>query len=209
MPSGPAHADPAPEPGDPLPAPDWMSAAEWEAWCDATAPVDEPPASDEDEVEPDLDSGSGDWVGEASGFAADGVLDALPGGMSLAFFAGNAAGDDDRYAGVSDNELDGVISAWNRAEAYMCARKHAAVAEFIRRRADPGCAADEGSGMPQMWDEFAVDELRMLFAEGRGAAEDLMSRAHDLAVKLPGTMALFGAGRLGPGGCGHPGTGRT
>ncbi len=50
--------------------------------------------------------------------------------------------------------------------------------------------------MPQMWDEFAVDELRMLLAEHRGAAEDLMDRAHDLAVKLPGTMALFRAGRL-------------
>jgi hypothetical protein len=50
--------------------------------------------------------------------------------------------------------------------------------------------------MPQMWDEFAVDELRMLLAEHRGAAEDLMSRSHDLAVKLPETMGLFLAGRL-------------
>ncbi len=194
MPSGPAHADPASEPGDPLPAPDWMSAAEWEAWCDATAADDEPPASGEDEVEPDPEPGS--WAGAVSGFAADGVLDALPGGMSLAFFASGAAGDDDRYAGVSDNELDGVIAAWGRQEAYACARKHAAVAEFIRRRAEPGCAADRQSGMPAVWDEFAVDELRLLFAENRGAAEDLMSRAHDLAVKLPETMALFLAGRL-------------
>src|SRR2546421_669789 len=108
MPSGPAHADAASEPGDPVPAPDWTS----------------------------------------------------------------------------------------RVEAYACARKHAAVAEFIRRRADPDAATGERSGMPQMWDEFAVDELRLLLAEHRGAAEDLMSRSHDLAVKLPGTMALFGAGRL-------------
>jgi hypothetical protein len=194
MPSGPAHADPAPEPGDPLPASDWMSAADWEAWCDATAADDEPPASGEDEVEPDPEPGS--WTGAVSGFAADGVLDALPGGMPLAFFASNAAGDDGRYAGVSDNELDGVIAAWGRQEAYACARKHAAVAEFIRRRAEPDAAADAVSGMPQVWDEFAVDELRLLFAENRGAAEDLMSRAHDLAVKLPETMVLFLAGRL-------------
>jgi hypothetical protein len=64
----------------------------------------------------------------------------MPGGMSLAFFAANAAGDDGRYAGVSDNELDGVIAAWNRSEAYACARKHAAVAEFIRRQAEPDTA---------------------------------------------------------------------
>src|SRR3954447_6131994 len=194
MPSGPAHADPASEPGDPLPAPDWMSAAEWEAWCDATAPGDEPPAFDDEDGEPDPEPG--EWAGAASGFAAGNPLDALPGGMSLAFFAGNAAGDDERYAGVSDNELDGVIAAWGRVEAYACARQHAAVAEFIRRRADPDAATGERSGMPQMWDEFAVDELRMLLAEHRGAAEDLMSRSHDLAVKLPGTMGLFRAGRL-------------
>ncbi len=194
MPPGPAHADPASEPGNPVPASDWMTAAEWEAWCDATAPGDEPPALDDGDEEPDPAPGA--WAGEVSGFAAGNVLDALPGGGTLAFFAGLAAGDGDRYAGVSDNELDGAISAWDRVEAYACARKHAAVAEFIRRRPDPDAAADGRSGMPRVWDEFAVDELRMLLAEHRGAAEGLMSRAHDLAVKLPGTMALFLAGRL-------------
>ncbi len=78
MPPGPAHADPASEPGDPLPASDWMSAAEWEAWCDATAPDDEPPAfGDEDEEEPDPEPGA--WVGAVSGFAAGNPLDALRG----------------------------------------------------------------------------------------------------------------------------------
>ncbi|HEY2265781.1 MAG TPA: hypothetical protein VGI96_24370, partial [Streptosporangiaceae bacterium] len=172
-----------------------MPAAEWEAWCDASAPGDEPPGSgDEDEDEPDPEPGA--WAGDVSGFAAGNVLDALPGGGTLAFFAGLAAGDDDRYAGVSDNELDGAVSAWDRVEAYACARKHAAVAEFIRRRPEPDCAVAGPAQMPPVWDEFAVDELRMLFAEQRGAAEDLMSRAHDLAVKLPGTMGLFRAGRL-------------
>jgi hypothetical protein len=70
------------------------------------------------------------------------------------------------------------------------------VAEFIRRRAEPESAVAGPAQMPQMWDEFAVDELRMLLAEHRGAAEDLMSRSHDLAVKLPETMGLFLAGRL-------------
>jgi hypothetical protein len=191
MPQGPAHADPASEPGDPVPTPDWMTAAEWEAWCDAAAAADEPPAPDDDEEEE-----PGDLVIGTSGFAAGNVLDGLPGGGTLAFFAELAAGDDGRYAGVSDNELDGVIAAWARQEAYASAHKHAAVAEFIRRRAEPDCGADGQTAMPAMWDEFAVDELRMLLAEGRGPAEDLMSRAHDLTVKLPGTMALFGAGRL-------------
>jgi len=172
-----------------------MTAADWEAWCDVTAEDDEPPALDEYEAE-EPDPAPGEWVSGASGFAAGNLLDAMPGGATLAFFAELAAGEGNRYEGLSDNELDGVISAWDRQEAYACARKYAAVAEFIRRRPEPDCATDEQSGMPQIWDEFAVDELRMLLAENRGAAEDLMSRAHDLAVKLPETMALFEAGRL-------------
>jgi RNA polymerase sigma factor (sigma-70 family) len=81
-----------------------MSAAEWEAWCDATAPSDEPPAfGDDEDEEPDPEPGK--WAGGASGFAAGNVLDALPGGGTLAFFAEVAAGNGDRYAG------DEVITA--------------------------------------------------------------------------------------------------
>jgi hypothetical protein len=191
MPQEPANADPAQEPGDPAPAPDWMTSEEWEALCDATVPDDELPGYGEDE-EPD----GGEPVIGVAGFASGGLLDGLPGGMSLAFFAEGAAGDDDRYAAASDNELDGAITAWDRIEAYAAARKHAAVAEFIRRRPEPDCETGERSGMPQVWDEFAVDELRVVLAENRAAAEHLMSRALDLAARLPGTMAAFRAGTL-------------
>jgi hypothetical protein len=60
------------------------------------------------------------------------LLDRMPGCNALAGFAAEAAGDDDTYDGASDNELAGVICAWDRLEAHMAARKHAAVAEFIR-----------------------------------------------------------------------------
>jgi hypothetical protein len=50
--------------------------------------------------------------------------------------------------------------------------------------------------MPQIWDEFAADELRMVLAENRAAAEHLMSRALDLVVRLPGTVAAFRSGKL-------------
>ena len=46
--------------------------------------------------------------------------------------AGQAAGHDDRYEGASDDELIGVLCAWDRLEAHMAARKLAAVAELIR-----------------------------------------------------------------------------
>ncbi|MGD0241550.1 MAG: DUF222 domain-containing protein [Streptosporangiaceae bacterium] len=196
MPRDPAHADPASGPGDPVPAPDWMSAEDWEAWCELTAVDDEPPPGfgEDDEEEPEPEAG--EFTTGVAGFGKGGVLDGLPGGHELAFFAGDAAGDGDRYPGVSDGELDGVIRAWDRVEAHAAARKHAAIAEFIRRRPEKGCEPQDPGGMPERWDEFAVDELRVLLAESRSAADRLMSRAQDLASRLPGTMAVFRSGKL-------------
>ena len=74
----------------------------------------------------------GEHVSRAAGFAAGLCLDVMPGCNALAGFAAEAAGDGDRYASASDDELAGAISAWDRVEAHASARKHAAVAEFIR-----------------------------------------------------------------------------
>jgi hypothetical protein len=68
----------------------------------------------------------------AAGFASGQPLDVAPGCAVLGLFLEDAAGDDDRYAGASDDELLGVIRAQDRVEANVGARKHAAVAELIR-----------------------------------------------------------------------------
>jgi len=73
------------------------------------------------------------------------LLDTMPGCNALAGFAAEAAGDDDTYDGARDDEVAGAVAAWDRIEAHAAARKHAAVAEFIRRRPEPGCAL-EGPG---------------------------------------------------------------
>jgi hypothetical protein len=204
MPRGPAHADagqdadPAWLPDEPVPTPDWMTAEDWEAWCDATAAVeDEPPPGlgwDGEEDVPDL--ASGEQVAWPAGFAKGETADKMPGGSELAFLAGAAAGDDDRYRGATDGELDGLIAAWDRVEAHASARKHLAIAEFIRRRPEKGCEPAGPGGMPARWDEFAADELRVLLAESRAAIERMMDRALALAVRLPGTTALFRSGKL-------------
>jgi Domain of unknown function (DUF222) len=173
-----------------------MTEDEWLTWCDVTVPDDEPPGLGEDEEEPEPELAAGELAVGTAGFGRGGVLDGLPGGTELAFFADAVAGAGDRYADASDGELDGVIAAWDRVEANAAARKHAAIAEFIRRRPEAGCEPADPGGMPGQWDEFAADELRLLLAESRAAAERLMDRARDLAVRLPGTMALFGSGKL-------------
>ena len=138
----------------------------------------------------------GEYAGPAGGFGTGQPLDVAPGGGVLLGFAEDAAGAGDRFAGASDDELAGVIGALDRAEAAACALKHAALAEFTRRRPAPGCAVAGAARLPAEREEFAGDEVAQLLAEGRGAAEAMLDLARDLEVRLPGTKAAFRAGTL-------------
>ena len=101
----------------------------------------------------------------------------MPGCGALAGFAAEAAGDDDRYEGACDDEVAGAISAWDRVEAYAAARKHAAVAEFIRRRPRPGSPLDGRAQMPEEWDESVTAEVAGVLAESRHAADAMLGLA--------------------------------
>ena len=139
----------------------------------------------------------GEYTSRASGFASGKPLDVAAGGPVLAEFADEAAGDDDRYRGASDDELVGVICGWDRVEANASARKHAAVAELLRRRPAPGAAPVDGaSGLPGEWDEFASRELGAALALSSGDAEEVLALAAALEVSLPGTRAAFRSGVL-------------
>jgi hypothetical protein len=132
----------------------------------------------------------------ASGFASGMPLDTAPGCLTLGGFAEEAAGEDDRYPGASDDELAGAICAWDRVEAYAGARKHAAVAELIRRRPARGCPLEGPAQMPGAVDEFVAQELAAALGETRAAAGDIVSLAQELEAGLPGTKAAFRAGVL-------------
>jgi hypothetical protein len=138
----------------------------------------------------------GEYAGPAGGFGTGQPLDTAPGGGVLLGFAEDAAGTDDRFTGASDDELAGVISALDRAEATACALKHAALAEFTRRRPAPGFTLEGAAQLPEVRDEFAGDEIAQLLAEGRAAAEGMLDLARDLEARLPGTKAAFRAGVL-------------
>ena len=73
----------------------------------------------------------GDYPGRAAQFASGMLFDVMPGRPELAGFADAAAGPGDCFGGASDDEVLGVLCAWDRLEAHA-ARKHAAVAELIR-----------------------------------------------------------------------------
>src|ERR1700683_2836487 len=133
----------------------------------------------------------GEYTSRASGFASGMPLDTAAGCVTLGLFAEEAAGDDDRYPGASDDELAGVICGWDRDQAHAAARKYAAIAEFIRRRPAPGCALEGPAEMPAAWDEFAPVELAAILGESRWTADQLLEVAEALEVKLPGTKAAF------------------
>src|ERR1700760_1514750 len=87
----------------------------------------------------------GESASRAAGFGPGMALDVLPGCAQLAVAADAAAGDD-RFDGVSEAELVGLVCAWDRVEAHAAARKLAAIAEVARRNPAPedaGLAADE------------------------------------------------------------------
>ena len=132
----------------------------------------------------------------AAGFASGKPLDTAPGCAALASFLEDLAGDDDRYAGASDDELQGVICAWDRVEAAMAAGKHAATAELIRRRPAPGAAVEGSAQMPEGWEEFTGRELGSALGLSAGDAEEILDLAWNLEVHLPGTRAAFRAGVL-------------
>ena len=110
-------------------------------------------------------------LGSAAGFASGWPLDTGPGCSALMGFAEDAAGRDDSYSGATDDELTGVICGWDRVEAAACARKHAAVAELIRRHPAPGFAPEGPARMPGCWAEFTDTELAYALADSRHAAE--------------------------------------
>jgi len=140
---------------------------------------------------------AGEHPGRAALFAAGLLCDVMPGCQELAGFADEAAGADDAFDGVTDEELLGVLCAWDRVEAHAAARKCAATAELIRRRPGAGCEPEGPARMPRVWDEFTSAELCAVLAGSRHDADALLDLAHNLEVKLPATKAAFRDGVIG------------
>ncbi|HET9975649.1 MAG TPA: DUF222 domain-containing protein, partial [Streptosporangiaceae bacterium] len=133
---------------------------------------------------------AGESSSAAAAFGTGQLLDVMPACPDLAVLAHRAAGDGDSYAGVSDDELTGVLCAWDRLEAHMAARKLAAITELARRRPVldvPSSGRPAGSGT----EDFTADEIAHALAESRRKAGELMAVADSLDAKLPGTKTAL------------------
>ncbi len=111
--------------------------------------------------------------------------------------AGAAAGPDDSYPGASDDELIGVLCAWDRSESHAHARKLAAITELRRRR--PVLELPSSGRETEARDEdYLADEIAHALAESRRAADSLAALAEALDGKLPGTRAALLDGVITP-----------
>ena len=155
----------SPAPGRP-PAPGSLPAGNPPAWASAPGP-----------------GPSGNRPG--AGFASGEMLDSARPGPALAGAADTAAGPGRGYAGVSDDELIGVLTAWQRTESWAAAGRLSAAAELVRRRPATGRARAGHTGVPVPWSKFCADELAAALAISRWAAEKMTGLAHDLATRLP------------------------
>ena len=106
----------------------------------------------------------GESSSPAAAFGPGMVFDVLPGCAQLAV-AADAAAEDDRFAGISEAELVGIMCAWDRVEAHAAARKLAAIGELSRRNPEPGDA------------EFTADQVANALGESRFRADELTGTA--------------------------------
>ena len=102
----------------------------------------------------------GESASRAAGFGAGMAWDAMPGCAGLAMAADAAAdggGPGDSFGGVADQELVGLVCAWDRVEAHAAARKLVAIAEVFRRNPEDGFEPEPGQ-MPGVVHEFTRDQ---------------------------------------------------
>src|SRR5205085_895875 len=95
----------------------------------------------------------------AGWFGSGQCLDLAPGSAALHGFIETAL-TSGRLGAASEDEIVGLITAADRAEAAACYLKHAAAAELIRRRPAPGCRRQDRARMPESYLDSAGDELK-------------------------------------------------
>ena len=126
-----------------------------------------------------------------AGFAQGGRADTMTPGPLMAVVVQAVVGEDGAgLAGLSDDQLVGVISAARRLEARATWTGLAATAEFAARH--PAAGTRPGTGVS----EFAADELAAEFRQPWTSAAAQVAYAQAVATRLPRTFAALAAGLI-------------
>ena len=129
------------------------------------------------------------------GFESGGALDTCAPSGTLAGLA-DAVTRDDGLADLDDDELVGVLRAWQRIESWASASGLAAVTELARRRPAAGVPPPVSGQFPEQISEFAVDEIAAALTLTSRAAGTCTALALDLEIRLPGTARAHHEGLI-------------
>src|SRR5579875_591994 len=130
-----------------------------------------------------------------SGFESGAVLDTSAPSGSLAGLT-DAATRDGRLTELDDDELIGVLRAWQRLESWCASGLLTAVAELARRRPADRTPPAASGGLPAQLSEFISDELAAALTLTGRAADACQELALDLAIRLPATVRALEQGLI-------------
>jgi hypothetical protein len=138
-----------------------------------------------------------------AGFAEDGRADTMEPGPLLATVVDAVTGDDAKgLAGLSDDQLTGIISATQRLESRVAWTRLAALAEFAARRPASRDKGIRATGAPASGPDgisvYAADEIARELHLTWPSASGELSYAKAVAQRLPCTFAALAAGRIHP-----------
>ena len=126
---------------------DLMACPGWQDWNPADDNAESAGAEYDVRRAPDGPSAAGSGVfAPGQGFSAGDVFDTARTGPVLAGRADAAAGPGRDYAGLDDDQLIGVMGAWQKTEAWAAAGRLSAAAELICRRPRDTKWTRRGSG---------------------------------------------------------------
>jgi hypothetical protein len=127
-------------------------------------------------------------VATGAGFAQGGVADVMPPGPVLAGLADRAS--QGGLGRLDDDELIGVLSAWQRLGAWAAAGLLSATSELVARREAEGRATGDGRMLEHVVDEVALALTLTGYSAGRVLGLALALN------RLPLTRTALAAGRI-------------
>ena len=152
--------------------------------------------------EPGQDDGPGSTPGPGpvppspSGFALGGGLDACAPSAALAAAAEAASGAGWRCAGLSRDEMTGLLRQWQALESWAAAGKLGVLRALIRDEDQPLPGGGYRGDLPEGWTKSLTHEVAAALAMSVTSAENLMWLAWDMQAQLPRIGDLLAAGDL-------------
>jgi len=145
---------------------------------------------------PGLPGGGGPGAPGPSGFALGGGWDACAPSAALAAAAEAASGAGWRCAGLSRDEMTGLLRQWQALESWAAAGKLGVLRALIRDEDQPLPGGGYRGDLPEGWTKSLTYEAAAALAVSVTSAENLMWLAWDLQAQLPRTGELLAGGDL-------------